>query len=194
MNTLFQKIYTISLSLICLNSAHATLINGFGSSELSASDGSVFDSQSTTTTTYSGLDNGNPSFIGLFATSADITANPNALVLSATQSTNVSSSFTLTLYDSAFASQSYTGSWSSFTTGIKQDVILSVSLINGAFIKSNVVGMDISFGGTGDALTITFDSLSTAVVSAIPEPSTFATLGGAAVLGLAIMRRRRQAA
>jgi hypothetical protein len=194
MNTLFHKIYTISVSLICLNSAHATLINGFGSSELSASDGSVFASQSTTTTTYSGFDNGNPSFIGLFATPADITANPNALVLSATKSTSVSSSFTLTLYDGNFVSQSYTGSWGSFTTGIKQDVILSVSLINGAFIKNNVVGMDISFGGTGDALSVTFDSLSTAVVSPIPEPSTFAALGGAAVLGLAIMRRRRQAA
>ena len=187
-----QKLVAALVAIAITASAHATLITGFGLGDFTdgGSTPGVF-TQSATTATFTGVDIGN-NFMGTFAP-VDISGTTSALVLTATQTTATANSsfFTLNLYDGS-RYQGYTGTWDSFPKGTPTDVILAISnVVSADFNFKTVQGLTINFGGSGAALSVSFDSLS---ASAIPEPATFAVLFGAAALGLTVVRRRRQAA
>ena len=83
-----------------------------------------------------------------------------------------------------------TGTWELATSG-------TLSSISGTSISPLVVRI-YGFGGTGSTSTGNWriDDISTSVfVTAVPEPSTYAAiLGGVALVGVMVMRRRKSAA
>jgi hypothetical protein len=176
--------------LTCCSAASAIPLTGFGTGQFT-NQGSTGFAQTATTATFSGSDQSGV-FLGVFSP-VDISSVSAGiqLELTATVLTANTSSFGLELFDGSNF-QRFTGSWASFTPNVASTVVLPIStILNSSFNYSAVQGVQILFGGTGDALTVQFDNLQT-VVAPIPEPSSFAALAGFAALGLVGLRRRRR--
>jgi len=180
-----NKLFIASIVTVFAIPAHALMITDFGTGQF-ADGGSSGFTQTSATASFSGLDNGTSFFLGSFAP-VNLTGLSSSLVLTGTQSTSNNSLFVLQLYDGVNF-QDYNGNWGSFITGNSTSVALSIGSITSGFNFSQVQGLNILFGGTGNAITMTFDSLTTV----IPEPTTYATLFGAASLGLVVWRKRRK--
>ena len=185
-----MKLKIIASFFIASLSLSAQQITGFGNSSDFTSTFSSFTTNTSAATSYTvtGPDNGS-FLVGSFNASISL-GTPSALVLSATQSTALSSSFTIALLDSGGNSAVYSGNWAQFSAAVPTSSILMFSNYTGAF-NGRATGLLLSTGGIGSTLTVSLNNLA---VSAIPEPSTFAALFGAAALGMAACRRRRTAA
>jgi hypothetical protein len=177
-------------------SLQAQTITGFGSGDFLINDSnSSFDIgtspvQTSTTTTFSGVDGGTGFYVVLqtpVALVSGFAAKP--LILTATLNVANTNGFAVELFDSEGISAAYTGSWSSFTTGVSQEVTLTYGSTGPGF-TGTVVAVLLGTGGTGQTLNVTFDKL----LVPVPEPSTYAALSGIAVLGFVAYRRRRSAA
>lgn len=177
-------------------SLQAQTITGFGSGDFLITDNtSSFDIgtspvQTSTTTTFSGVDGGTGFYVALqtpVALVSGFAAKP--LNLTATLNVANTNGFAVELFDSNGVSAAYTGYWSSFTTGASSVVTLTYGSTAPGF-TGTVVAVLLGTGGTGQTLNVTLDTLAVAV----PEPSTYAALSGIAVLGFVAYRRRRSAA
>jgi len=103
---------------------------------------------------------------------------------------NEAGSFIITLFDDTDASAQSTFSFSSFETGAFTTVVVpwaTSTTFNAARVARIRIGGG-EFMGSAQ-LALIADNL-TATASAIPEPSTYAALFGAAALGLVAWRRR----
>jgi hypothetical protein len=76
----------------------------------------------------------------------------------------------------------YSSNWVEGSNYVK----LSITLTSGEYLNLAVAG-----GGTGAAARGFLNSVQIVSTSTVPEPSTYAVLGGLVALGLAIHRRRR---
>lgn len=106
---------------------------------------------------------------------------------------NEAGSFVITLFDNDDASAQSTFSFSSFETGAFTTVVVpwaTSTTFNVARVTRVRIGGG-EFMGSAQ-LALLADNLS-ATASAIPEPSTYAALFGAAALGLVAWRRRTAA-
>ena len=177
-------------------SLQAQTITGFGSGDFlinhadSSFDIGTSPVQTSTTTTFSGVDGGTSAYVVLqtpVALVSGFAAKP--LNLTATLNVANSNGFTLELFDVNGISAAYSGFWSSFTTGASTPVTLTYGSTGPGF-TGTVVAVLLGTGGTGQTLNVTLDTLAVAV----PEPSTYAALSGIAVLGFVAYRRRRSAA
>ena len=182
-----MKLKIIASFFIALVSLSAQQITGFGNlSDFTPIYSDFTNTPLSTTITISGPDNGS-SLVGSFNAPIPL-GTPSALILSATQSTGLSSNFTVELADSSGFTAVYTGNWAQFTAAVPTSSILMFSNYSGAYNGTSTT-FTLSTGGSGSALNVTLDNL-----SAIPEPATYAALFGLGVLGLAAFRRRRPAA
>ncbi|MCF3649815.1 PEP-CTERM sorting domain-containing protein [Synoicihabitans lomoniglobus] len=68
---------------------------------------------------------------------------------------------------------------------------LELTSVTATSASQSLTDFKFAFNTAANAATISFDNLSISSLSAVPEPSSFATLAGFAVLGLAASRRRR---
>jgi hypothetical protein len=166
-------------------------ITGFGSGDFNYDAGfssGVTNTSQTATSFTATLADSSAQLAATFTASASIPAN-GALSLTANLGTNPGSTFILELYDINFAAQRYDGNWNNFTTGVSSTATLSFGPATSGFDFAHVTSMILSTGGgpTSPAFTVTFDQL-----SAVPEPSTYAAIVGAAGLALAIVKRRKR--
>jgi hypothetical protein len=131
-----------------------------------------------------------------FSPVLNVGANDRLRVTARTETGNLATNFIVTLYSNStsvvtdFASASFTVS--SFT-GSFTSVTSSAWAITGTFNPANVVRFGIS-GGTpfgADRFAMSFDTLTATSAAPIPEPSTYASLAGVAVLGFVAYRRRK---
>jgi hypothetical protein len=179
-------------------SLQAQTITGFGSGDFLINDSnSSFDIgtspvQTSSATTFSGVDGGTGFYISLntpVALVSGFAAKP--LKLTATLNVANSNGFAIELFDINGVSAAYSGYWSSFVTGASTEVTLTYDSTSPGF-TGTVIAVLLGTGGTGQTLNVTLDNL--AVVVPVPEPSTYAALSGIAVLGFVAYRRRRSAA
>jgi hypothetical protein len=181
-------ILTATLTAISALSANAQLITEFGTGQFSNDFTDFTTSQTASAFTISGPDNGS-ALVGSFTAVPVPTFATSKLVLVATVTTNPSSAFTVELADSNGNTAVYTGNWSSFTTGVPSTVDLTFASDSG--FDGTATAIAFSTGGSGSNLAASLDSLT---LTAIPEPSTYASIAGVAMLGFVAYRRRRVAA
>ena len=172
-------------------SAFAQSITGFGTGDFTrdgSSTGTFSQDANGITVTLADLGG---QLVGSFAAPASIVGNTSLLSLTATVTTNPGTSFTLELIDNAALSQSYNGSWGSFTTGSSSTATLTFGSATPGFNFANILGMTLSTAGgnPSNSVMVTLDQL-----TAVPEPSTYAAIFGLACLGAAIVRQKRRAA
>jgi hypothetical protein len=131
------------------------------------------------------------SYVDLYLPSpTSISGNPFLAVTAQTISTNLASGFTVFLYDTSGKTADAGFSTSSFPTGGYTTAYSTIANIQSGFnytieyirITGNIPG------GTSQ-FNVSFDNIS--AVSAIPEPSTYAAILGAACLGFVIVRRQK---
>lgn len=164
------------LLVACLTTASLNLygitISGFGTGQFTVDDGltSFTDLQSSTGLNISGSDLGNTLF-GTF-TPIDITGL-SVLELTASVVTNPASNFNFQLFDSSFNTQTYSGNWNSFGTGVNTTISLNFLSTGAGFDPTDVQSLLITADGTGDTLNVILDEVE---ISAIPEPSTMTLL------------------
>lgn len=174
---------------LCTTNAQTLLLTGFGTGDFSDAGSSGF-SQNTTSATFSGSDQSG-AFLGTFEP-VDVTAlgSDTQLAITATISTANNTAFVIEIFDGTNF-QGFTGFWSDFTLNTPTTVYLPMSnTVSAEFDYTQVQGIQIQFGGTGSTLTVSFDTLEIMTVP-VPEPATFATFAGMAMLGMAVVRRRK---
>jgi hypothetical protein len=191
----------LSLVLISAGFARAQVITGFGSLDINpfnASNGTTtsgFTGNWSGTVTNTTLSIAGVSDIGggIFETLANsvVLYDPGtngALLLTGELNAAAPTvgTFTITLYDSSFASLNYTYSWSAFTVGSFKTVAATNPVELGLF-SGTVSSYGLTPTGTGSSVSFTFDTL-----TSVPEPSTYAMLG-AGLVGLYFFGRRRKA-
>ena len=139
-----------------------------------------------------GLDNGKD-LVGSFTT-ADISSDHSILQLFGTGSALPASSFSITLFDSAFRTSVFgPGSWTSLAAAAPDNYSTLTPMAGqtqSGFDWTQIVGMDLSTGGVGSSINATFGQLY-AGVSAVPEPSSFLALAGLGLFGFVSRRVRR---
>jgi len=126
---------------------------------------------------------------GLENTLIDAHLMQSITIVAQRDSGNASQFFVIAFEDGGSDAAIFSIPTSSFTTGAMTTVeipILSWGNVNPAAITGWTIG-----GGTGGVVPfrMTLDDLSMSS-SAIPEPATYAALGGVLVLGFAVWRRR----
>jgi hypothetical protein len=126
-----------------------------------------------------------------FFNTSPVSIGPNTSLSVTAQalSTNVASSFTVTLVDTFGHTAFATFNASAFITGSYTTATASLTFQSG-FNSSQIDSMILTGGqlsGT-DRFNMSFDTIS---ASAVPEPGTYAAIAGAAALGVAAWRRRR---
>jgi hypothetical protein len=187
-----MKLKLIASFFIASLSLSAQQITGFGNSSDFTLTYSTFIANTGAATSYTvtGPDNGS-FLVGSFNAPISL-GTPSALVLSATQSTALSSSFTIELLDSVGNSAVYSGNWAQFSAAVPTSSILTFSNYTGlGAFNGTASSLVLSTGGIGSELTVSLNNLA---VSAVPEPATYAALFGLGVLGLAVYRRHRPVA
>jgi hypothetical protein len=180
-----MKIKLLALSLLTIVSAQAVTITGFGTGQYTGFGSTSFATATQTASTLNlvGIDQND-----IFGNVTPISiGSVSTLYLTASVSANPASTFDVVLFDAEFDTRTYTGNWSSFSTSLSE---VALGLTSSVGVFGTVTGVQIFTGGTGSALNVTLDLLST--TSAIPEPSSFAALAGFAALGLVGLRRRRR--
>lgn len=153
------------------------------------------------TVTFSDFATTTPSGSGLFISGTDenfffgttqtvVVGTPSGLSLTATQTTSLTTPFTIQMFDSADNSVNYTSSWVVSASPVVYNLTFAgQDSGNTSNFNGTVTRVGFATGGLGTALTLNLTNLS---VSAIPEPSTFAAFAGLAALGLCAGRRRRR--
>lgn len=185
---------TLTKSLLLLGSAVAamaqTTLTGFGTGEFTVDSGSTSVAYSQTAGSLSFTANDQTStFAGTFST-VNLTGQLAGIHLTATVTTNPASDFAVQLYDSSFQIFTFSGNWSAFDTNSPKTIYLAADAgQTGPFDASSVLGLGLAFGGTGDALVISLDSVTT---SAVPEPATSGILLGLSAVGLILWHRQRR--
>jgi hypothetical protein len=183
----------IALSVILLASklsAATVLVSDFGTdfSPVSGDWGSQF--------TQSGSNNSGD-FLQLLPGPIDVTGTTQislSLQLLAGNSASAANAVTVALYSSPTDTATATFTLNSFNaTGFT--TVTQLYTINGSFDPASVIGFGVSGGDPSGALAVrvSFDSISASSPVVVPEPSTYASLAGVAVLGFVAYRRRRQA-
>lgn len=186
-----KNIINSIVAVVALGAASlsAQTITGFGSGQYTTDFTDFTVTQTANTYQIVGTDFGSADY-GLFAPVALTGYATATLQLSATLTSNVTSAFTIELYDAAGNIALYNGSWSSFTANTPGVATLTFGGATGAF-DGTAVKLGLTTGGVGSALNATFDSLVSVPAVVVPEPSTYASLAGIAVLGFVAYRRRR---
>lgn len=130
----------------------------------------------------------------------DLIYNAVPLTLDATGKTGISitasvttapaNGFKFSLFDATGKEATASFDWASFTSG-PQTVVALFDFVTAGFNYGAVDGWNLISGGSGATINATLTSAS---LTPVPEPSTYAALSGIAVLGFVAYRRRRSAA
>jgi hypothetical protein len=94
--------------------------------------------------------------------------------------------------DSSLNTKVYSVATTAFNIGSMTTVSINLTNWTSGFDPSQITGWNIGGGNiitNGPAFAMTFDTLS---LTAVPEPSTYAAIIGAACLGLAIVKKQRR--
>jgi hypothetical protein len=123
---------------------------------------------------------GEPTFTSYFgadgiSVSANVTTAPNA-------------GFSFALLDNQDRQIVANFNWVDFVGGAT--IVSPISFVDSGFNYNNVVGWNLVSGGSNSAISAELISASATV---IPEPASFAAFAGVAILGLAVVRRRKRA-
>ncbi len=195
------KLTLLALAATLNINAATILVSDFGTSfdtDYAAGFGDfvgITSTGATGTTTFGATATNGQSLTALLPSPLDITGYTTVSVAASVNAGNNSNSnFTIVLYSgvSDFASADFLAS----DFGASITTVTKTLLISGAFDPAAVIYYGINGGvpsGT-DAFRYTFDSLSVNSPVVVPEPSTYASLAGVAVLGFVAYRRRRVAA
>jgi hypothetical protein len=198
----------IALSVILLASklsAATVLVSDFGTdfSPVSGDWGSQFTqsgSNAAGAASFVSLvspSNNSGDFLQLLPGPIDVTGTTQislSLQLLAGNSASAANAVTVALYSSPTDTATATFTLNSFNaTGFT--TVTQLYTINGSFDPASVIGFGVSGGDPSGALAVrvSFDSISASSPVVVPEPSTYASLAGVAVLGFVAYRRRRQA-
>jgi hypothetical protein len=133
---------------------------------------------------------------GTFSTTLDLHAMTSLTVTASQDTGNAAGSFKIYFEDNSagIASQTFTISMSQFSP-IDAMTTVTIPITWSGIDASNIAGWAIGGGGfttSGPAFNMTLDQVSLSV-SAVPEPSMWAGLAGATLLGYAAWRRRTSA-
>jgi len=173
-------------------SLSAQTITGFGTGDgFTASPNGFTATPSAGAYSISGTE-GSDFFATLPATVSITSFATKKLQLTGTMTANPGSAVNIELFDDNGDSAVYKGFWASFTLSTASTGDLAYDSFTGSF-NGNVTGFLLSTAPGTATITISLDSLS-AAPAVIPEPSTYASLAGIAVLGFVAYRRRRVAA
>lgn len=190
-----NKTLTLSLFACAALSAHAQTITGFGTGQYSNlfADGTFATTATSTTLQIVGPDGGTQVFANVapIVLSGDFTTA--TLTLTGTLGLANTNAFKIAIFDALGGDITYKGNWSSFTVANAGSVSLTFDSSAAAF-NGTVDSIQLLTGGTGQTVNFTFDNLAYAPAVVVPEPSTYASLAGVAVLGFVAYRRRRVAA
>lgn len=180
-----MKIKLLGLALLAAVNCYAVQITGFGTGDFAQS----FSGFTTTTPSSSSISVAGTDDSGLYGSFATVTVgNVSSLYLTATRTSGAASNYQIELFDADGDSAIYQANLGSFTLNLPSVVLFSLVGSNGTF---NGTAVSVGFVGAGSGsstIAITLDNLST--TSAIPEPSTYVAIFGAAALGFVVVRRR----
>lgn len=177
------------IAVVCLfapDANAAVLLTNFGSSNFLNIDKGGFTSYSQTSNSLNivGLDNVS-GLSGGFSAAADISGQFDTLTLFGTATAAPATTFNIGLVDSSFRETVYrSNSWADLAT------LGAVSLNridSNPFNFSNVIGLNLTVGGTGSPINATLSGLT---ASAVPEPSRALLV----MMGLASLATRRRRA
>lgn len=185
----------LSVSFIC--SASAQTLASFGSSEsnlFTIDDGSTINltvTQLAGSISFSGPENLGNQWAGIWSTPWTLTEdNKQNLAITISNNTTLTGNFTVQLFNTDFTE---TITFESFWADVSNTpAFLDLSYVSETSTFDQIGGFLIAIGGTsGNAIDASIINIS---VSPIPEPASFAAFAGAAILGLAAVRRRKRAA
>jgi hypothetical protein len=182
--------------LLCASAAAAQAVSSINLSTFGSSVGANGWAWNAETSTVSGNDVGGYALAPNAFSPVNLTLLDNyggnpanlRLELVGLVTTSPGGAFTITLEDNLGNLSATAFTWSSF--GSSSSTVVNPVAIASPFNWNNVGGWTLDAGGTGNPVNATFTSLN---VTAVPEPSTYAllTLGGLALAGHVIRRRRR---
>ena len=182
-----SKLSAVFILALAALSAKAQSITNFGSDV--QIDGLTSTTWNASTSVLGGLEGAGDLIWGT-ALNTNFTG-ATMFTITATATTAPLGGFTFTLADNANKIASASFNWVDFAGGGVKTVSSIITFADG-FNTSSVTGpWNLAGGSSGTAINV---QLISASASAVPEPATYAALFGAAALGLAVVRRRRQAA
>ncbi len=185
-----KNLLLASLVLFCgITQSKAILISDFGSGNFTIDGGSTSfttTNQTSSTTNAIGLDTN--VLAGIFTTVFDSSGYTNFFLDAKVTGINPGTSFNVDFYSADFLqTRTYTAFLSGFGSGVNTSIELTFTTETATF--NDFGGFQFTGGGTGDALNITFNSVT---ATAVPEPATWALLA-AGLATVVVLRRRRQA-